>query len=95
MNNIVLKYLKEQGYETVTTDYYEYIKTWENWWRNEVDFHKYHDQTGKERKLFNLGMAKRVSEDWSSILFSERDEIVTEANTKKQTEINNNYLNKQ
>ena len=48
MNNIVLKYLKEQGYETVTTDYYEYIKTWENWWRNEVDFHKYHDQTGKE-----------------------------------------------
>lgn len=95
MNNIVLKYLKEQGYETVSTDYYEYIKTWENWWRNEVDFHKYHDQTGKERKLFNLGMAKRVSEDWSSILFSERDEIVTEASTKKQTENNNNYLNKQ
>ena len=49
MNNVVLKYLKEQGYDNVSTKYYEFIEAWENWWRNEVDFHKYHDQTGKER----------------------------------------------
>ena len=48
MNNVVLKYLKEQGYDSVSTNYYSYIDTWEAWWRNEVDFHKYHDQTGKE-----------------------------------------------
>ena len=95
MNNVVLKYLKEQGYDTVSTDYYDWIELWESWWRNEVDFHKYHDQSGKERKLFNLGMAKRVSEDWSSILFTERDEITTEAETEEQTNSNNEYLAKQ
>lgn len=95
MNNIILKYLKNKGYNTVTTDYYNYIELWENWWKNNVEFHKYHDQTGKERKMFSLGMAKRIAEDWSSILFTERDEITTEASTDKQTELNNEYLNKQ
>lgn len=95
MNNVVLKYLKKQGYETVSTDYYNWIELWESWWKNEVDFHKYHDQSGKERKLFNLGMAKRVSEDWASILFTERDEITTEAKTEEQTKVNNEYLAKQ
>lgn len=95
MNNVVLEYLKKQGYETVSTDYYNWIKLWESWWKNEVDFHKYHDQTGKERKLYSLGMAKRVSEDWSSILFTERDEITTKANRDKQTNANNEYLSKQ
>ena len=95
MNNIVLKYLKEQGYQTVSTDYYNWIELWKNWWKNEVDFHKYHDQSGKERKQYALGMAKRVSEDWSSILFTERDEITAEAQTQKQTKANNEYLSKQ
>lgn len=95
MNNVVLKYLKEQGYNNVATNYYSYIDTWESWWRNEIGFHKYHDQTGKERKMYSLGMAKRVAEDWSSILFTERDEITTEANTEEQTKANNEYLSKQ
>lgn len=95
MNDVVLKYLKEQGYNNISTDYYNYINTWDSWWRNEVDeFQKYHDQTGTERKMYTLGMAKRVSEDWSSIIYSERDEIVSEAKTKKQTEKNNEYLKK-
>lgn len=95
MNNIVLKYLKSQGYDNVSTNYYDFIESWEKWWRNEVDFHKYHDQTGKERKMYSLGMAKRVAEDWASVLFTERDEITTEAKTKEQTEANNKYLNEQ
>lgn len=72
-----------------------FIDMWESWWRNEVDFHKYHDQTGKERKMYSLGMAKRVAEDWASILFTERDEITTEANTDERTKANNEYLSKQ
>ena len=95
MNNVVLKYLKSKGYNTVSTDYYNFVETWESWWKNQVDFHKYHDQTGKERKMFSLGMAKRLAEDWSSILFTERDEITTKANTDEQTEVNNEYLNNQ
>lgn len=95
MNDIILKYLSKKGYRTVSTDYYTFIEMWENWWKNNVDFHKYHDSTGKERKMFSLGMAKRVPEDWASILFTERDEIVTQANTSQQTQDNNDYLNKQ
>lgn len=95
MNDIILKYLSKKGYRTVSTDYYTFIEMWENWWKNNVDFHKYHDSTGKERKMFSLGMAKRLSEDWASILFTERDEIVTKANTSQQTKVNNDYLNKQ
>jgi len=95
MNNVVLKYLKEQGYKTVSTDYYKWTDLWESWWKNEVAFHKYRDQTGNERKLYTLGMAKRLSEDWASILFTERDEIITEAKTQKQTKMNNEYLQKQ
>lgn len=95
MNSVILKYLSKKGYKTVSTDYYNFIEIWEDWWKNNVDFHKYHDSTGKERKMFSLGMAKRVSEDWSSILFTERDEIVTQANTSKQTQANNDYLNEQ
>lgn len=95
MNKVVLEYLKKQGYKTVSIDYYNWIDLWESWWKNEVDFHKYHDQSGKERKLYNLGMAKRIAEDWASILFTERDEITTEANTQNQTKANNEYLKKQ
>ena len=95
MNNIVLKYLKNKGYDNVSTNYYDFIEIWEKWWRNEVDFHKYHDQTGKERKMYSLGMTKRVAEDWASVLFTERDEITTEAKTKEQTEVNNKYLSEQ
>lgn len=95
MNNIVLDYLKKQGYENISTSYYKWIELWEKWWRNDVEFHKYHDQSGKERKMYSLGMAKRVAEDWSSILFTERDEITTEAKMKEQTQRNNEYLSKQ
>ncbi len=95
MNEVVLKYLKKQGYDNVSTSYYKWIDIWESWWRNEVDFHKYHDEDGTERTMYTLGMAKRMAEDWASILFTERDEITTEANTQKQTKRNNEYLSKQ
>lgn len=95
MNDVVLKYLKSQKYDTVSTDYYSWIDLWESWWRNEVDFHKYHDQTGEERKMYSLGMAKKITEDWSSILFTERDKIKSKAKTDKQSKQNNEYLEQQ
>ena len=68
----------------MSTSYYNNINEWEKWWRNEVEFHKYHDQSGTEREMYTLGMAKRVSEDWASVLFTERDEITTETKRKVQ-----------
>lgn len=75
-NNVVIKYLGNLGYNP-STSYYSYIEMWKEWYENFVKkFHEYHDQNGDKRELFKLGMAKRVCEDWSSILYTERDGIV-------------------
>lgn len=95
MNDVVLKFLKKQGYKNVSTNYYKFVEKWEAWWRNDVEFHRYHDDTGVERMMYTLGMAKRMSEDWASILYTERDEITTEAENDDMTKSNNEYLDKQ
>ena len=75
-NNVIIKYLIEQGYNP-STKYYSYINLWKEWFENSVPkFHKYVDQFGEKREIYKLGMAKRVCEDWSSILYTERDSIV-------------------
>lgn len=94
-NSVILNYLQKKGYNTVSTDYYNFIEIWENWWKNCVDFHKYHDSSNKERTMHTLGMAKRLAEDWASIVLSERDEIKSIAKNKTQTDKNNKYLEKQ
>lgn len=89
MNNVVIKYLSSLGYN-VSSNYYNQIDYWKQWWENYVEkFHKYHDQNGDERELYKLGMAKRGCEDWASILFTERDEII--CNQQK----NQDYLNQE
>lgn len=93
-NSIILNYLQQKGYNTVSTDYYNFIEKWENWWKNTVKAHKYHDSSGKERTMHTMGMAKRLSEDWASIVLSERDEIKSIAKNKTQTAKNNKYLEK-
>ena len=75
-NNVVIKYLGTLGYNP-STSYYGYIELWKEWYENFVPkFHEYHDQNGDKRELYKLGMAKRLCEDWSSILYTERDSIV-------------------
>lgn len=75
-NSVVIKYLKKVGYNP-NTSYYSYIQFWKEWYENNVPkFHEYHDQTGTKRTLHKMGMAKRICEDWASILYTERDNIV-------------------
>ena len=95
MKEVIVKFLNDKGYKNISTSYYDYIETWERWWRNDLEFHKYQDSTGKERKMYSLGMGKRVSEDWSSVLFTERDEIMSIAKSEKITKKNNKYLEEQ
>lgn len=95
MKEVVIKFLNSLGYDNISTSYYDYIDTWEKWWRNDVEFHKYKDSTGVDRKMYSLGMAKRVAEDWSSILYTERDEIKATAKSEKITKKNNKYLEEQ
>ncbi|MDY3132348.1 MAG: hypothetical protein SOW31_11515 [Treponema sp.] len=86
-NNVVIKYLGTLGYNP-STSYYGYIELWKEWYENYVPkFHEYHDQNGDKRELYKLGMAKRLCEDWSSILYTERDSIVCK-NKQNQAFIN-------
>jgi len=87
MNSYILQYLGKLGYKNISSSYYNYIKLWEDWYKNDVVFHKYTDSYGQERKMFTLGMAKRVCEDWASVIYSDRDEITTDKkNNKKYVE---------
>lgn len=88
-NSVVIKFLEKKGYKP-KTEYYKNINNWREWYENHVDkFHTYQDQEGQKRTIFKLGMAKRLCEDWSSILFTERDEMVCEKAKNQE------YLNEQ
>lgn len=88
-NSVVIRYLESKGYSP-RTGYYGYIELWREWYENEVSkFHEYHDQNGEKRELYKLGMAKRGCEDWSSILFTEKDKITC------TNQVNQDYLDKE
>jgi A118 family predicted phage portal protein len=87
-----MKYLSSLGYN-VSANYYGYIEHWKSWYENYVKkFHEYHDQNGEKRELYKLGMAKRGCEDWSSILFTERDSLIC-SNANNQTYLDEQLLN--
>lgn len=91
-NNVVIKYLGTLGYNP-STSYYGYIELWKEWYENYVPkFHEYHDQNGDKRELYKLGMAKRLCEDWSSILYTERDSIICK--NKQNQEFIDKWLGK-
>lgn len=88
MNDLVIKFLKEKGYNNVSTDYYNFVDLWETYWKNESDYITYTDDYKIQHRLYTLGMAKRVCEDWASIISSEQDEITTDK------PINDEYVEK-
>lgn len=81
--NTALEYLRENGYLLPDTTMYNYIDIWKSWFMNQVDFHTYRDFYGDQRQMYTLGMAKRLCEDWSSIIFTEKDEISTNKTKNK------------
>lgn len=88
MNSQVIKWINSNGYQIPTSDIYNYIELWNNWYKNDIEWHNYKDQYGIQRKMYTLGMAKKVCEDWASIGFTEKDTITTDI--KK----NNEYVKK-
>ena len=79
MNNRIIDYLrKNYSYGIPETSIYQSIDAWESWYKNDVEFHQYKDNYGKTRYMYSLGMAKRLCEDWASIIFTEKDEITTD-----------------
>lgn len=79
--NTVIDYLnKEYGYD-LSSSFYKHILEWKDWWKGCCKpFHQFQERgyDGKliERKLYTLKMAKKVCEDWASIILNEKTEIV-------------------
>lgn len=76
----IVEYLnKTKGY-TIPSDYYTNVEVWRNWWKGFYQpFHEFNEVNGDrsiKRKLYTLKMAKKVSEDWASILLNEKTQIV-------------------
>lgn len=79
----IIEKLKELGYETVDSDFYEKVAQWKSWYIGDVKgFHEYKVKTGKDKvncKRYSLGMAKKVSEDWANLLLNEKVKITLES----------------
>ncbi len=70
---------KERKYN-LSADFYGHIDIWRDWWRGFYKpFHEFHELNGDQRvtrKMFTLKLAKKVCEDWASILLNEKTTIV-------------------
>lgn len=75
----ILQYLNKKYGTSLQTQYYEHIRLWKAWWCGYVEaFHRYYELDSDrklERKLYSMKMAKKVCEDWASILLNEKTEI--------------------
>ena len=70
--NKVIEYLqKEFGYSDLSTSYYEQINKWISEWKGTAEWLNVKTIDGKNYPMYSLGMAKRSSEDLSSIITSE------------------------
>lgn len=79
--SLVVDYLNKEYKTQIKTEYYSYIRKWRDWWRGYYKpFHSYQELgvTGApiQRELYRMGMAKRVCEDWASILLNEKTQLV-------------------
>lgn len=93
----VVNYLNQHNNYQINDNYYNQIEIWENWWRGFYKpFHEFNEMSGTDiikRKLYSLKMAKKVCEDWASILLNEKTQITVDDHTssiflqgKNQTE---------
>ena len=86
--NTVIEYLnKQRGYD-LSGAYYSDIHDWTAWWKGFYKpFHEFVEVNGEQpikRQMYTLKMAKKVCEDWASILLNEKTEIVMEDKTSSE-----------
>lgn len=80
---LAVEYLNKKLGANLSTEYYSHIREWRNWWENYVaDFHSYRelgvDNAPRQREIFRMGMAKRVTEDWAALLLNEKTTIAVD-----------------
>ena len=80
---LAVQYLNKKFDTNIKTEYYEKIRTWREWWEGYVpSVHSYRelgvDNAPRMRELYRLGMAKRITEDWASLLLNEKTTITVD-----------------
>ena len=80
---LVVGYLNKKFDTNRSTEYYTDVRNWRYWWEGYVEsVHSYReldvDNVARKRELYRLGMAKRITEDWASLLLNEKTTIVAE-----------------
>ena len=80
---LVVGYLNKKFDTNISTEYYTDVRNWRYWWEGYVEsVHSYReldvDNVARKRELYRLGMAKRITEDWASLLLNEKTTIVAE-----------------
>lgn len=84
----IISYMnKEYGYE-IDSRYYGNIDIWTCWWRGYYKpFHEFVENGANgvriKRELYTLKMAKKVCEDWASILLNDKTSVVIDDNASK------------
>lgn len=78
---MVINFLNKERDVKIPNDYYATIGVWRDWWKGHyAPFHEFRDLNAKDRtikrELYSLKMAKRVCEDWASILLNEKTMIL-------------------
>ncbi len=80
--------LKELGFNSVPKSFYALIQNWESWYKGDVkDFHNYTVWNGIEHldcHRYSIGMAKKVCEDWASLLMNEKVKITLEGEKEQE-----------
>lgn len=92
MRNISInEYLRKLGYKPPGDATYAHIQEWLDWYQGDVEkFHKYkifNGTTTKEERRYQLGMAKKVSEDWANLVLNEKVSIKAGSYEKRLNEI--------
>lgn len=88
INNFIDYLNKTKGWN-LQGDYYANISTWKSWWEGFVpSFHEFYEVgltgTRQKRRLFRMGMAKKVSEDWASLVLNDKTTFtIGDRNTQK------------
>lgn len=80
---LAVGYLNKKYDTNISTEYYEHVRNWRLWWEGYVkSVHSYRelgvDGTARQRELYRLGMAKRITEDWAALLLNEKTTIVAD-----------------
>lgn len=92
------KLLERIGFPNCAMDTHALVDVWKTWYMGKVNnFHKYKVYNGKtyvKCERMSLGMAKRVAEDWGSLLLNEKTLIMcADKETEKQLNLTLNKNN--